>query len=105
MRTLEGRRILVTGGSRGLGLGIVEALVERKAQLAVVARDGERLGEVARRLGVSAIRGDATDRQVAEDAIRDFRPEVLVLNAGAIPSMRPIHEQTWEDFSRPWDQD
>jgi len=40
-------------------------LVERKAQIAVVARDRERLGEVARRLGVSAIPGDVTDRQVA----------------------------------------
>jgi len=42
-----------------------ERLVERKAQIAVVARDRERLGEVARRLGVSAILGDVTDRQVA----------------------------------------
>ena len=32
MQSLEGQRIVVTGGSRGLGLGIVEALVSSKAR-------------------------------------------------------------------------
>ncbi|MEP6877050.1 MAG: SDR family NAD(P)-dependent oxidoreductase, partial [Burkholderiales bacterium] len=47
MKTLEGQRALVTGGSRGLGLGIVEALVAQKARVTVVARDPERLADVS----------------------------------------------------------
>jgi len=47
MSTLEGQKNVVTGGSRGLGLGIVEALVAQKAQVTVVARDSERLTEVS----------------------------------------------------------
>lgn len=39
METLDGRRVLIVGGSRGLGLGIVEALVARQATVTVVARD------------------------------------------------------------------
>ena len=52
MRNLQGERVVVTGGSRGLGLGIVEALVAGGARLTVVARDRARLTEVAR-LGVT----------------------------------------------------
>ena len=46
MQSLEGRRVLVTGGSRGLGLGITEALVAQGARVTVLARDAARLAEV-----------------------------------------------------------
>lgn len=105
MQTLEGQSVLVTGGSSGLGLGIVEALVERKAHVTVVARDAGRLAEVAQRLGVAVIAGDITDRELAIAAIRDVKPTVLVLNAGAPTVMARIHEQKWEDFTATWDTD
>jgi NAD(P)-dependent dehydrogenase (short-subunit alcohol dehydrogenase family) len=105
MQTLEGQRVLVTGGGSGLGLGLVEALVERKAHVTVVARDAAQLADVERRLGVAVIVGDITDRALAVAALRDVRPAVLVLNAGATPVMAPLHEQTWEAFTAPWDTD
>jgi NAD(P)-dependent dehydrogenase (short-subunit alcohol dehydrogenase family) len=105
METLENQRVVVTGGSRGVGLGIVEALVARKAQVTVVARDATRLAEVKARLGVSVIAADVSDAATATAVIRDVRPSVLVLNAGATPVMAPIHEQKWEDFSAVWNND
>ena len=105
MVNLEGQKVVVTGGSRGLGLGIVEALVAKKAQVTVVARDPERLTEVSRRLGVKVARGDVTDEELARGVLSDVRPSVLVLNAGATPPMGPLHELSWEDFSRAWDVD
>ena len=105
METLENQRVVVTGGSRGVGLGIVEALVARKAQVTVVARDAARLAEVKARLGVSVIAADVADAATATAVLRDVRPSVLVLNAGATPAMAPIHEQTWEDFSAVWNND
>jgi len=105
MQTLEDQRVVVTGGSRGLGLGIVEALVARKARVTVVARDPGRLAEVKRRLGVGVAAGDVADPDVAERVVREVRPSVLVLNAGASPAMAPIHAQTWDGFSRTWDTD
>jgi NAD(P)-dependent dehydrogenase (short-subunit alcohol dehydrogenase family) len=105
METLEGQKAVVTGGSRGLGLGIVEALVARKAQVTVVARDPERLAEVSKRLGVKTVRGDVTDEKLARGILSDIRPSVLVLNAGATPPMGPLHELSWENFNRAWEVD
>jgi NAD(P)-dependent dehydrogenase (short-subunit alcohol dehydrogenase family) len=105
MQTLEQRRVLITGGSRGLGLGVVEALVAHHANVTVIARDSARLSELEARLGVSIIPGDATDPKLAEAALGEVRPSVLVLNAGATPTMAPLHEQTWESFSKIWNAD
>ena len=105
MQSLEGRRVLVTGGSRGLGLGIVESLVERRARVTVLARDAGRLAEVKRRHDVAVVTGDVTDRAVAGALLREIRPDVLILNAGATPAMAPLHEQTWEGFTAVWNTD
>jgi NAD(P)-dependent dehydrogenase (short-subunit alcohol dehydrogenase family) len=105
MATLAGLKVVVTGGSRGLGLGIVEALVDQKAHVTVVARDGDRLAEVSKRLGVNVVRGDVTGEKLARDVLSDIRPSVLVLSAGATPPMGPLHELTWENFNRAWDVD
>ncbi len=105
MKTLEQQRVLITGGSRGLGLGVVEALVAHHANITVVARDSARLSGLRARLGVSIIPGDAMDPKLAESALREVRPSVVVLNAGDTPAMAPLHEQTWESFSRNWNTD
>ena len=105
METLQDQRVIVTGGHRGLGLGLVEALVERGARVVVVGRDRERLAEVERRLGVDVRVGDVTDRALAGSLLRDVRPTVVALNAGAKVELLPLHEQTWEAFTAVWDSD
>jgi NAD(P)-dependent dehydrogenase (short-subunit alcohol dehydrogenase family) len=105
MSTLEGQKVVVTGGSRGLGLGVVEALVAEKAIVTVVARDPGRLAEVSRRLGVATIAADVSEEATARSVLGDLRPAAVVLNAGATPPMGPIEEQTWEGFSRVWNID
>ena len=39
MQNLKNERAIVTGGSSGLGLGVVESLVARGTKVMVVARD------------------------------------------------------------------
>ena len=34
-----------------------------------------------------------------------MRPDILVLNAGAVPAEGPIDQLSWEAFTRPWDTD
>jgi NAD(P)-dependent dehydrogenase (short-subunit alcohol dehydrogenase family) len=105
MQNLKNERAIVTGGSSGLGLGVVESLVARGSKVMVVARDAQRLAEVEQRLGVAGAVGDVADRALAVSLLHEFRPTVLVLNAGAKPSMGPLHEQSWEGFSAPWNTD
>ncbi len=105
MKSLEGLPVLVTGGSRGLGLGIVEALVARKAKVTVLSRGRKDLDAVADRLGVAVIAADVTTPGVAEAALGQVQPSVTILNAGSTPPMGPIHKMSWADFSQVWDQD
>jgi NAD(P)-dependent dehydrogenase (short-subunit alcohol dehydrogenase family) len=105
MKTLNKCRALVVGGSRGLGLGVVQALVAEGAQVTVLARDGGRLAEVAAALPVSTLQGDMVDAQVIDHALASVQPELLILNGGATPHMAPLPAQTWETFTRNWDVD
>jgi NAD(P)-dependent dehydrogenase (short-subunit alcohol dehydrogenase family) len=105
MQTLKDQRVIVTGGSSGLGLGVVEALVARQAKVMVVARDAQRLAEVENRFGVVSAAGDVADRALAVSLLQEYRPTVLVLNAGATPPTGPLHEQSWDSFSVNWNSD
>jgi NAD(P)-dependent dehydrogenase (short-subunit alcohol dehydrogenase family) len=103
--SLKDRNIVVTGGSRGLGLGLVEALVAQGARVTVVARGAEALEAVGSRLGVTTVSADVTDQAAANRILGTVRPDILVLNAGATPRMGRLDQLSWEDFSVAWNTD
>lgn len=106
MRQLEGKHAVVTGGSRGIGLGIVRALAAEGADVWALARDAERLDQLKQSsASIHTLVGDVADSQTAQKTLRATRPDILVLNAGATPTMSPVHQQSWEQFSRTWDVD
>ena len=85
---LSGRNALVTGGSRGLGLQIAEALVEMGAKVAITARKKDELEEAKKHLGASAFVSDIGKREaipaLVDDVIKQCgRIDILVNNAGA----------------------
>jgi NAD(P)-dependent dehydrogenase (short-subunit alcohol dehydrogenase family) len=87
--SLRDKSAVVTGGSRGLGLGLVEALVAHGAKVTVVARGAVALESVRARLGVATISADVTDGAAVHRILAELRPDILVLNAGATPPMGP----------------
>lgn len=102
---LRNKSVLITGGSRGLGLGMVEALHAQGAQVTVVARSTDALDAVRVRLGVDTIQADVTDAEAAQRILAATRPDVLVLNAGATPPMARLDRMNWQDFSATWETD
>src|SRR5579863_4543505 len=89
---LKDKKAIVTGGSRGLGLGLVEALVAHGAKVTVVARDAGALAITRERLGVTTISANVTDEAAAYRILGEVHPDVLVLNAGAKPRMGRLDE-------------
>jgi NAD(P)-dependent dehydrogenase (short-subunit alcohol dehydrogenase family) len=102
---LKDKKVVVTGGSRGLGLGLVEALVAHGAKVIVVARDGDALAAIQARLDVGVISADVTEENEAYRILSEVHPEVLVLNAGAKPPMGRLDQLNWTDFSAAWETD
>jgi NAD(P)-dependent dehydrogenase (short-subunit alcohol dehydrogenase family) len=103
---LKNQVAVVTGGSRGLGRATVKALAAEGTRVWAVARDRKCLDELAQDVkDVQTIRGDVTDPEVVDLSIREVQPNILILNAGAIPVVAPIQEQTWEQFNGPWETD
>lgn len=106
MSDLSGKTTIVVGASRGLGRGIATAFAEAGAPVVAVSRTAAQFGEPANGAGsiVSEL-ADAGDPTVAGSLIDRYRPETLVLVAGASPHMRPLQQQTWETFSVNWQTD
>src|ERR1700712_377234 len=102
---LANMNVVVTGGSRGRGLGLVEALVSHGAKVTVVARGAAALESVRDRLGGATICADVMDAAAAHRVLSETRPNILVLNAGAKPPMGRLDKLTWNDFSTTWETD
>jgi NAD(P)-dependent dehydrogenase (short-subunit alcohol dehydrogenase family) len=104
---LSGTRALVTGASRGFGRGVATALVQAGASVTGIARDYNRLAGLAAELGdaFTPVVADAADPVAAGQLMDQYQPQLLVLAAGAAPLSRPVHQHTWQSFSRNWEVD
>ena len=97
---------IVTGGSRGLGRGVVQALAAGGLDVIALARDAEGLAALARELeNVHPVVADAADELVAGRLLQERLPDLVVLCAGASPLLRPLHLHSWETFSQNWEVD
>jgi hypothetical protein len=105
---LNGRRVLVTGGSQGIGLAIARGFLAEGASVTIVARDEQRLASAAAEL--SQVPGEVRTRSVdlaqpgAAQALADafLDTDILINNAGAIPTgdIFAVDEARWREA---WD--
>ena len=93
-----GRVAIVTGASRGIGLGIARRFVAEGGRVTITARGAEALAEAAGELGdevALAVAGKADDAAHREEAVartveRFGRLDVLVNNTGINPVAGPV---------------
>ena len=123
MTLLEGKRAIVTGGSRGIGRGIAVSLARQGADV-VIGYRGENDAGYERENAVSevvaevealgrraiAVEGDISDRRVASELVAAAVAElggvdILTSNAGICPfhsflDMRSFSGRWWTSTSR-----
>lgn len=96
---LDGRRILVTGGSKGIGAATVAELVGRGADVLAVARGADGLGDLAARTGCRTVAADVLDTDAIVSAVRTQLGGLdgLVNNAG-VNRRKPLADTTDADL-------
>jgi NAD(P)-dependent dehydrogenase (short-subunit alcohol dehydrogenase family) len=107
-----GRTAIVTGGAQGIGLAIVNRLVESGARVRIWDRDEKGLAKTVAKLG-SAVSGDVIDVSDADAVARGTRSalealgkiHVLVNNAGIAGPSMPVVDYPIEEWKRVIDID
>jgi NAD(P)-dependent dehydrogenase (short-subunit alcohol dehydrogenase family) len=107
---VQGKAVLVVGGSRGIGRAIAERFAELGAEVGLTARNADRASEVAASVAeahgqpVSGYALDVTDRAQIREVVQGFEPrsgvpDVLIYNAGISPvyaSAEKVGEEDWD---------
>jgi short-subunit dehydrogenase len=102
--SFEGKVVVITGGSRGLGLALARELLKQGAHLALAARHEDELQEARETLGTDVLtvpcdlsKPEDAERLI-EEATRQFgRVDVLINNASVI-HVGPVEKQTIESY-------
>ena len=109
MGQLDGRVVLITGGSRGVGLATALRLSRLGASVALVGRDPDRLADACREVGAEGtpalgLVADVADSAAMRAAVERTEAELsgldaLVNNAG-IGRYGPVHDFSPEEWRR-----
>lgn len=109
MGTLDGQVALVTAGSRGIGRGIVEALLAEGASVVLTGRSQDKGDQAVAELDqperTAFLAGDACERSDVEGWVawtteRFGRLDILVNNAGGSDGFAMVHELTDEAWDK-----
>lgn len=106
---LEGKHVLITGGSRGIGLACAHGFVREGCKVSLVGRDEQRLAGARMALGAgiertAAIRADLRDADAAlraiDEAEKTLGPIDILVNSAGAARRTPFAElqpQAWHE--------
>jgi NAD(P)-dependent dehydrogenase (short-subunit alcohol dehydrogenase family) len=98
-RSLAGKTAIVTGGTRGVGRSLVDALAQRGVAVALCARDADEVARAAGEVGRGAIGRavDVSDRAAYGEFIADAERELgsidILVNVAGIMPIGPFDEE------------
>jgi len=107
MKDLNGKKVLLTGGSRGIGPIIAESLANRGADIILTARSDNALREVVTRLNKSgfnvlALPADLRDptqrEQLVTDVMNIFGTIDILINNAGLETEGAYTELSWSDI-------
>jgi len=97
---LNGRKVLVTGGGSGYGMGIAKVLSQAGAEVWITGRNVAKLEKAAAALGVHAVCADASKGEDWDSVLAEMGGlDVLVNNAGAGGHLVPVADQSDADIA------
>ena len=101
---LSGRRCLVTGASRGIGLATARALVAEGAEVFLTARGEDELARVATETGAAGhVALDITAPDAPERLLAETGPLGVLVNNAGTSQVRPLKELTDEEWQAQWE--
>ncbi|MDJ0521827.1 MAG: SDR family oxidoreductase [Planctomycetota bacterium] len=103
---IEGARVLVTGGSRGIGKATAKRLIDAGARVMICGRNGKVVEQAAQELGCSGMRADVSDADDVEalvaGTIRELGGLDALVNNAAIGTFATLVDTDVADMGRVW---
>ncbi len=103
---ISNARVLVTGGSRGIGKETARLLVERGAKVAICGRDDATCQEAASELGCLGIRADVAEaadvQSLIEQTVQGLGGYDVLINNAAIGTFGKLVDTDPADMERVW---
>jgi len=109
--SLQNKTALITGGSKGIGLGIARAMAEQQMKVAITSRhlaDAQKAADLLRQLGatdVLAIQADARDFEAQQKAVTKITDQwisldVVIANAGVgyFGAIETLPHEQWHEI-------
>lgn len=108
-KTLQGQVAIVTGGSKGIGYGIAQALAAAGVHVAITGRDAESLGQARARLQAATgqdvmtlavdVRDHAGVQRAVDQVVQRFGGLDIVVNNAGVGAFVPVSEMTPEQWA------
>ena len=104
---LSTAKVLITGGSSGIGYETAHTLIQAGAQVAITGRDESKLQAAAKALKATPIRADVSDpddvRRMVEEIVKAFGSFNVLINNAGIGSFAALVDLDLADFRRVMD--
>ncbi len=96
----DGRTVLVTGATKGIGRTTAELLARRGASVLALGRSFEELASLEAAIGCTAIAVDLADLEATRAAVSAHLPFDLLVNCAGTTALQPFVDLTLECFDR-----
>ena len=104
---LRDAKVLITGGSSGIGFETARMFIEAGAKVAITGRDEPKLRAAAAEIKARAIRADVSDaadaQRMVDETIRAFGSMNVLVNNAGIGSFAPLVALDAAEFRRVMD--